>query len=484
MFVTAGAGIEAVDVASGEGVGTVPHPAGFHATSVACSQGIVAVAWAADDKHHRGKIALYDADDLSELATFEAGYLPDMLTFTADGCQLLVANEGEPTDDYAFDPPGSVTILTLAADLPQSQVDEATFTHFDSQQAELQRAGVRIFGPNRSHVGGVATVAQDLEPEYIALSADGTTAWIALQENDAIAELDLARREITHIFPLGLHDFRSVAGQGTGRLVSQAVVGTGLDVSDRDGGTRIRNWPILGMYQPDGIAAFHDGESDYLLTVNEGDPRDYTTYCEAVRIGDLTTEGVALDASNPARSLLSHPDLGRLEVSRSAGDQDGDGDLDRLVCFGTRSFSIWRRGAVGLEQVFDSGCDFEQQVARVAPHLFNVDSEPTSPPDGRSAKRGPEPESVALMQLGRHRLAAIGLERTGGVLFYDVTDPRTPEFLHYLHPAAEETRHDRAPEGLLFVAAEKNPSHRPLLIACNEMSGTMTAHALTLSEAE
>ncbi|QEG32870.1 choice-of-anchor I family protein [Bythopirellula goksoeyrii] len=483
LFVTTGVGIDVVDVSTGQQTGSIEHPAGYHPTSVTCSGGMLAVAWAADDKHEKGIITIYDSNQLVELATSSAGFLPDMVTFTPDGKSLLVANEGEPNDDYSFDPEGSVTIITPGDDWQDASAREVRFTKFDSQKKQLIADGVRVFGPNQGNDDGIASVAQDLEPEYIAVSADSKKAWITLQENNAIAELDIEHAEITTIYPLGLKDFRVRGNNSVTRLVS-ASAGTGLDVSDQDGGVRIRHWPVAGLFQPDGIATFEHKDESYLVTANEGDPRYYANFCEPILIGSIADNGILVDRNNPARHLTNHPDLARLEISRSAGDLDGDGDLDEFVCFGTRSFSIWRRTPDELELVFDSGNGFEQTVAREAPHLFNVDSYLPSVPDNRSTTRGPEPENVTLISLDRRHIAAISLERTGGVMFYDVSNPRSPSFLGYLQPNAEPELRDRAPEGLLFIPASQNPLHKPLLVVCNEGSGTMTAHTLSLNVAE
>jgi 2',3'-cyclic-nucleotide 2'-phosphodiesterase/3'-nucleotidase/5'-nucleotidase len=234
------------------------------------------------------------------------------------------------------------------------------------------------------------------------------------------------------------------------------------------------------MYQPDGIAVFQQDGDDYLVTANEGDPRDYFDYQEAIAVGELATAGIAVDPSNPARHLLGDDQFGRLEISRAAGDKDGDGDLDEFVTFGTRSFSIWKRGDEGLELIFDSGNDFEQTIANVAPQLFNTESNAQSLTDVRSVFRGPEPENIVVFELAGQRLAAIGLERTGGVMLYDITRPREARLLSYIQPDEAESR-DLAPEGLLFIAADRNPTGKPLLVLCNEGSGTMTAYELGLS---
>jgi hypothetical protein len=476
IFITVASGIDVVAAKSGERLGVIAIPLGYHATSTACSGDVVAVAWAADDKHNRGCIKFYDASSLAEIATYPAGYLPDMITFTPDGQTLLAANEGEPTDDYSFDPEASITrITTPQGDWKHANTHEATFVKFNDSRDELLTAGVHIFGPSKDDPAGLATVAQDVEPEYIAVSHDSKRAWITLQENNAIAQLDITAGEIVAIHPLGMKSFCYPSQSNQARRFSPGI---GLDVNSSDG-PRIMRWPIWGMYQPDGIATFRQNGHDYLVTANEGDPRDYYDFEEAVTISNLVGEQIAINPRNPARSLTGDSQLGQLQISRFASDPDRNGDLDRFVCTGTRSFAIWRLAGDKLERVFDSGSDFERIVAQAAPNRYNADSSADSLPDVRSPSRGPEPENIVLLEIGDRRIAAIGLERTGGAMLYDISQPANAAFVDYLPPCAFDGVLDLAPEGLLAIPAEKSPTGKPLLILCNEGSGTATAWEVT-----
>ncbi|BAQ66145.1 choice-of-anchor I domain-containing protein [Geminocystis sp. NIES-3709] len=167
------------------------------------SEGIIAVALAivesATGNHQRGEVQFFDASTGEFLGKQTVGFLPDMVTFSPDGTRVLSANEGEPNEDYSFDPEGSVSIIDLSSGVANATVQEATFTAFNSQIDQLRSEGVRIFGPN-------ATVAQDVEPEYIAFSGDGTKAWVTLQENNAIAIVDIATATVESIQPLGFKD--------------------------------------------------------------------------------------------------------------------------------------------------------------------------------------------------------------------------------------------------------------------------------------
>lgn len=426
---------------------------GAAANSIAVQNGIVAAAIENENSQNRGTVAFFDTDG-NFLNSVRVGALPDMLTFTPDGQKVLVANEGEPNDDYTRDPRGSVSIIDLedgVQNLTQSDVRTVDFRSFNRQSAALQEAGVRIFGPD-------ATVARDLEPEYITVSEDSTTAWVALQENNALAKLDIASGDITEIQPLGYKD--------------HSLAGNGLDASDRDSGINVANWPVLGMYQPDAIASYTVNGETYIITANEGDGRDYDGFSEEARVADLTLDPTAFPN---AAELQADEALGRLTVTKTQGDTDGDGDYDQLYAFGGRSFSI--RDAEG-NLVFDSGDQFEQITAELIPDNFNANNDENGSFDSRSDAKGPEPEGIAVGEIEGRTYAFIGLERVGGVMVYDVSDPQSPGFVQYVNTrnfggnAEVGTAGNLGPEGLAFIAAEESPTGKPLLAVTYEVSGS------------
>ncbi|MGB3616432.1 MAG: hypothetical protein WBA10_21755, partial [Elainellaceae cyanobacterium] len=174
-------------------------PFGSRPSSVAVSStGTVAVAVNGPTPQAAGTVALFDVTG-NLLGTAQVGATPRSLTFTPDGNRLLVANAGEPSSNYAVDPVGSVSIVDLANGPGAATVQSVGFAAFDPQQASLTASGVRIVGPG-------ATVSQDLEPESITISDDALKAYITLQENNAVAVLDLATATITEILPLGTKD--------------------------------------------------------------------------------------------------------------------------------------------------------------------------------------------------------------------------------------------------------------------------------------
>ena len=437
-------------------------PYGDSANSVAVHNGIVAVAVQADPSQAPGTAVFFNPEG-EFLSAVSVGALPDMLTFTPNGQYVLVANEGEP-DEYCLtedgdegDPEGSVSVISLmngVANLTQDDVHTADFSNFTRDNIHPD---IRIFGPE-------ASVAQDLEPEYITVDADSSRAWVALQENNAIAVLDIGSATITEIFPLGYKDYAE---------------GGGLDPSDTDDGINIANWPVRGIYQPDAIAAFQANGETFIITTNEGDARDYECFSEEVRVDDLTLDPTVFDDPE----FFQQPEnLGRLKTTTATGDADGDGQHETIVNYGARSFSIWSADG---QLVFDSGSDFEQYTAELIPGDFNSTNDENDSFDNRSDDKGPEPEGIAIGHLRDRVYAFIGFERVGGIIVYDVTDPYQPMFVQYVNnrdfagDAAGGTAGDLGPEGMLFISAENSPTGTPLLVTANEVSGTTTIFSVT-----
>lgn len=440
--------------------------------SVAVNNGFVALAVQASVKTNPGKVIVLRASDLSVAGSAEVGALPDMLTFTPDGKTILVANEGEP-NSYgqadSVDPVGSIGVIDVsglsATGAPiVLPVRIAGFESFNSQKDALLAAGVRIFGPG-------ARVDQDLEPEYITVSADGKTAYVTLQENNALAVVDIAKASVTAIKPLGMKD-HSLAGQG-------------MDVSNEDGGTntnsgtstiRIAPVPVKGLYMPDAIASYTVGGKTYLVTANEGDAREYLGIPDG-REDPRVRDYCGVSGFDPAvfgtasATLGNDSNLGRLRITMFPGGtrtgKNSSGQCNELVAFGARSFSIWDADA---KLVFDSGDQLEQLTRDVPNVAFNASND-NNTVDDRSPAKGPEPEAVVVGQFGSKHYAFIGLERVGGVVVYDVTNPQRPIFETYLNTRTGATG-DRGPEGLALIKAEDSPTGKPLLVVANETSGT------------
>ncbi len=454
---------------------------GGNPNSVAVSAGVVAVAVENPVKDLPGWVALLDTDG-TELNRVAVGALPDMLTFTPNGAALVVANEGEPAaglegdgDPYSAerDPVGSVSIIDLRSGAAQASVRTAGFAGYDLRRDELVADGVRL-NPL------VPTVAQDLEPEYVTVGHDSRTAWVTLQEANAIAEIDLVGARVTEIFGLGRKD--------------HSVPVNALDSSDEDGTDIAAVDNLYGIRMPDAITSVRVGGTTYLLTANEGDARAYTGLTDEIRVRDLrdlTGAGARYEALCEAEfpereELVARSELGRLTVSSIDGYDAERNCYAELHAFGARSFSVFTTDG---DLVFDSGDAFEQITRAALPEFFNSDHA-AARFDNRSDNKGPEPEGITVERITGRTFAFIGLERVGGVLTYDVTDPRRPVFVDYVNnrdfaaqaagqeadedfvPGAESG--DLGPEGLVVIKAGDSPTGVPLLVVTNEVSGTTT----------
>lgn len=415
--------------------------------SVATNSSYVAVAIENDNRQQAGIAAVYNLEDLSLAATFEVGAGPDMITFDLLGQRLLVANEGEPSDDYSVDPEGSVTLIELADGLDAAEVTQIGFSEFNAGGARASELpeGVRVYGPN-------ASVAQDLEPEYITVTLDNRKAFVSLQENNAVAVIDFGDKAVSEIFALGTKDF--------------GVKGNELDVND-DGSINFALWPgVVGMYQPDALSSYQYGGNNFFITANEGDARDYTGFSEERRANELDgVNGPAIDPANPSAAAAADDSrLGRLKVSSEAGDSDGDGDVDQITAFGARSFAIW--DAEG-NLVFDSGAE----LARMTEALLGQNANDS---DTRSDDKGAEPEGLALISSLDRIYAFIGLERTGGVAVYDVTSPYGVQFVQYVNNRnfaadLQNETGDVGPEGVTGFLKDGSG----YIVVGNEVSGNV-----------
>ncbi|MDJ1114355.1 choice-of-anchor I family protein [Microbacterium dauci] len=445
------------------------------ANSVAIREdGLGVIAIEAPTKTDDGHLVFFDADATAAadatLGTVPVGPLPDMVTISADGAYAAVANEGEPADDFSIDPEGSVAVVALpdTKTAPAtSAVRTADFHAFEAPGALHE--DVRVFGPTPH--GADNPVSRNLEPEYI--TTVGTTAYVTLQEANAIAVVDLVTATVTDVHPLGFKD--------------HGLEENALDPSDRDDTVELRTYEGLkGIYMPDAIDSYTAGDTTYLVTANEGDAREWGTYVEGTRAKNIADDGYGpVCATSPLADFLGDEDLGRLNVTTENGFNEGDGCYDELYAFGARSFSIWTTDG---ELVWDSGSSFEEITAAAAPEFFNSNHSESNL-EGRSEDKGPEPETVVIGELSGRTYAFVGFERVGGVAAYDVTDPTAPTFVTYVNnrdfsESVEDggdlaAAGDLGPESIAFIDAADSPNGSPLLAVGNEVSGTTTVFEVT-----
>lgn len=427
-------------------------------TSVAVKNGLVAVASPNTDEQLDGSVVFFNTNG-DFLKQVSVGALPDMITFSPDGNFVLTANEGQPNDAYTVDPEGSVSIVDISGGisaLDQADVTTLLFTDYNAQEAALLASGVR-------KLKSTSTLSQDFEPEYISISSDGTKAWVTLQENNAIAEINLSSKSITDVWALGMKDY--------------SAAGMGFDASDKTGTAILANFNVKGYFIPDGVASVNMNGSTYLFTANEGDEKEYGGLNERTTVG---ASGTLLDPTIYPNAAVLKEDhmLGRLRMTNLNGDTDGDGDYDQISVLGGRSFSIFNATTKSL--VFDSGRDFEQITSThpLTATIFNCDNE-NNTLKSRSRAKGPEAEGIIVRELYGQLYAFVSLERVGGVMVYNVTDPEHPVFVDYNNNRSLTTyTGDHGPEGIELIDAASSPDGRYYIVLANEISGTISIYSI------
>lgn len=431
---------------------------------------IFAVSAPALDKTDPGNVVFFTADG-DYISHVQVGALPDNLQFTHKGDLVLVANEGEPNDDYTVNPAGSISVIEIPADF--SPISQDQVTTIELTEADMPE-DLRQLGPDASHF------ARNMEPEYLVIDQEDQYAYVSLQEVNAIAKFNIPERRFDLVKSLGYKD--------------HSLENDYMDPSDRDDKHESRKVPVLALHQPDAIALFEvDGET-YLVLPNEGDAQDYSGYSEEVRVKDLAKAGlIDLDAKYyqgysqeeldqaVAQGLFDDDQLGRLRVTTAHPFKTGD-NHNALVAFGGRSFSILR--ASDLEMIYDSGNDFERLIQSINPDLFNSEIEleqgqRLANPDSRSDNKGAEPETAVVGYLNGKPYAFIALERSGGMMVYDVSDPYQPNFVDYIYDPSFQ---DVSPEGLYFVPADQSQDGQAHLLAAYEVSGTIADYRLETPE--
>lgn len=414
--------------------------------SVAAYRNLVAVAETNSPETAPGFLHLFRVKDrdLVKLRTFSVGAQPDMVAFSPDGKTVLVACEGEIDDETLEDPEGSVGLVDLSRGVEQATAHVLTFDAFDS--LSLANSGVRLGGPG--------SYLQNLEPEYVAFSPDGNVAFVSLQENNAMAKIDVRKKTVEKIWGLG--------------SVDHSVKGYGFDFRD-DGKISVEQVPVRGELQPDGIAVFENAGKLYVLSADEGASRDFSFYSDETR-ADLLLKAGILEKSVFTESLVRK--LGPLPID-AENPCDGNEPCRYLNTFGGRSMSLFD-GETG-KRIWNSGDAIEKASAENAPALFNWNSKKKKiKADVRSKKKGSEPENVTVGKIRGELFAFLGLERSGGIATFSLKKTESPHLANYQAKAK-----DRGPEGILFIPAEESPlSGEPLLVVGYEYSKSLVVYRI------
>jgi hypothetical protein len=469
--------------------------------SIAIKGDLLAIAVEAKVKQDNGAILFYSLNAVGEstfIKAVEAGALPDMVTFTPDGTKALVANEGEPNKDYSRDPEGSISVISVVNSVPVDTAttinmssdivfsdDNLTVEDFDTDSKRMEmlsNSGVKFAGPAGN------TVARDLEPEYIT-TPNNKVAYVSLQENNAIGIIDLEKRTI-EIKALGYKDWSKYQ----------------LDFTNKDEAPEFKSIQgLYGMYQPDTLASYTWNDTTFIVSANEGDAREYDGYSEEIRVKDIIDADELNQTLSPELQRQYDESggknyLGRLKVTSVMGDNDENGEFEKLFAYGARSFSIWDQN---VSLVFDSGDDFGKISAAILGENFNS-AHTKNKGDNRSDDKGGEPEAIDVGEIAGRTYAFISQERAGDLFVYDVTNPFNSAFVTHYNNRDFDVDYemdddldnpcdsnegmdctnvniagDLGPESIKFISAKDSPTNYPLLIIGNEVSGTVTVYQVT-----
>ncbi|WP_409274871.1 choice-of-anchor I family protein [Neobacillus sp. SCS-31] len=423
------------------------------------SRNVVVAAVQEADYTKNGKIIVMNYDG-KILKTYDAGVQPDMVKLTDNGKYILSADEGEPRAGLEQeDPEGSVTIVEV-------KTGKVTKVKFKDENVIDDDVHIRNNGTK-------ADAVKDFEPEYIAVSKDGKKAYVTLQENNAIATIDIKAGKVLSVKSLGYKD--------------HSIPGNELDAA-RNGKIELERLPILGAYMPDSVAYVKIDGVDYLVTANEGDatewPEEDSTFVNVADFKDVK-DTIEFDSSLFKGMTAEEAQAAFDKLKNSAGYQKlevlTDRGNDAIYTLGGRSFSIWK--ADTMELVYDSGSDFETITSQRFPDVFNWSNDDDEF-EKRSTKKGPEPEDVKIGKIGNDVYAFIGLERIGGVMAYNISNPEKAQFANYFNSRdfSKAIAGDVSPEGLEFIDANSSPTKKPLVLVGNEVSGTVSVNEIQIEK--
>ena len=498
------------------------------------SRGLIAAS-VFDRITREGKVEFfsYDADaaELVSEGSVDVGYQPDQLSFTKNGRKLVTADEGEPLEAYGSDepgqnPPGSISIIDINQNNPGRS--DVNILYFDKRDSYYTNNGVRMYGPEQGDTNNFALV--DLEPEYVGITGN-KTALVALQENNALAEVNLKKGRITGVFGLGYKDWTGIPVDTTDRddgynpTVKENLYGArmpdGIDtfkinfegskqilfISPNEGDGRVRpdevNFeaeadgtysygsnstgaeidsfvdPIsltdtIYVYDQAGIGSAGDFEAEegdeFYLSLKYGVSSDDEFWSDELRSDDLADFG---DVSEYDSQIIAE---GRL---KSLADQN-DPVTGEMFGFGGRGFSIHNSQG---EVVYDSGNLTEEIAAELGYY-----------PDNRSDDKGTEPETVEYFSFGKKRnkrhYIAVALERCYNngdedelgtiVPIFEVVDLEAADNDdRVVHVATLQSPESLSPEGLLFVNDTKTSGH---MFVTNEVSRTLDTYAISQAD--
>lgn len=421
-------------------------------TSVAVSNDGETLAVSIEDEYYdkNGRVGIFDCNEDGTIQlkkVVEVGVQPTNIVYTIDDKQILIANEGETREGYGsglVDPKGSISIITLS----DYKVNTVDFTSFDEKRDELVQSGVIIKKNTAPSV--------DFEPQYIAVS--DTKAYITLQEANAIAVLDLKAQEIIDIYSAGYEDYSEVP----------------IDIDKNDKGYNSKTYESLkGIRMPNGISVKTINGVDYIVTANEGESRIFGNYTNE------DERDFGKNETSPTGKITSE-NSGLIDKVVFFDVRDYDGlNSENDYLFGGRSMTIFKVDDESLKEVYTSNDDFEAIVAK---YLGN--SSESNIIDNISGKKGSEAKSITTGTVNNNDYAFVGLEKVGGVIVYDITEPEKSHFVNYINSRnfSNDIEDDILPKGLVFIESDGKIPAR--LVSAYEESDRVGVYDINYEEKE
>lgn len=423
--------------------------------SIESASGFVFIAGDGSSPQLPGKLLIYNSNGVYR-KQLSLGTTPDRMKFSPDNITLVIANEGIPDSSYSTDPSGSVNIINTVSGinfLTQSDVKTVDFTLLDTTAYDPL---IHIY----DNAG--QSPSQDLEPEAIAISPDSKKAYVVFQENNALAIIDLFTATLDTIFGLGYLDYGVYE----------------LDASDLANQVNLDSYPRLyGMHQPSDIEMFEENGEYYLMTSNQGAPRKYQGYDETVRVKNQPVDPSKFSNLQP---LLQDTLFGRLNITSAFGDRNGDGLHDSLLCFGSRSFSIWDRSGALRTSSTDELALF---ISPFYDSIYNSSADHNASRKQRSDDMGTEPSAIAIGEVDGNPCYFIGLYQMGGIVIYFGSggNPGWDSYnldRNFSVPADDPMAGDLGPTDLEFVPANRTPLGIAQLFVANRVSGTISVYQI------
>jgi len=277
------------------------------------------------------------------------------------------------------------------------------------------------------------------QPDSIAISPDGSFAAIAM-ENQRDEEFTPQGGEEGGLPqpPTGFMQFIDLEGAPTSWMprrvdfdVAQARAAgldTPEDLEPEYVSINSRGQVAVTLQENNGVAVI-DGRSGAVSTMFSAGGQSVT--------GVDTAEDGTLDQTGSIPETPREPDaIGWIGDDHLATANEGDWKG------GTRGWTIFDAGSGDV--VWDAGSSFEQLAVRTGLHI-----------ESRAESKGPEPEGLAITEIGGRPTALVASERSNFVAVYDVSDVTAPAFRQILPTTP-------GPEGLLPI-----PS-RDLLVISSE----------------